>query len=200
MLVGGQMPWRRRSTGLHWGGYLGTRHLARLYDDLNFEMAIADCSPWQPYTRSQNANVRWSRLICRRLTLFRVLLTLSVSVSFVTTSRPLQRIKAVSAATAIWKDLSQFFDKAIMSARHVEMVVTMKPNADRPAIEGWLTSHGFSILPMQAGVLVAGSTDLFMSLFGVDLNQSVLPVRIQFPSALQRHIESAEVQAPPEYH
>jgi len=94
----------------------------------------------------------------------------------------------------------QLFDKAIMSDRRVEMVVTTRPNADRRAIEKWLTSHGFSVLPMQAGMLAAGSADLFDSLFRVNLSQTVLPVNIQFPPELQKDIESAEVQAPPEYH
>jgi hypothetical protein len=92
------------------------------------------------------------------------------------------------------------FDKLKMSTRHVEMVVTTKPGADRRAIEDWLTSHGFTVLPMQAGVLVAGSADLFDALFRLSLSQAVLPVRVAFPPELQRHIESAEIQAPPEYH
>ncbi len=87
-----------------------------------------------------------------------------------------------------------------MSTRHLEMVVTTRPSADRHAIEDWLTSHGFTVLPMEAGVLAAGSADLFDSLFRLSLGQAVLPVKVAFPPELQRHIESAEIQAPPEYH
>jgi hypothetical protein len=83
---------------------------------------------------------------------------------------------------------------------HTEAILVLKPGADRGAVQSWFTGHGFTVNPMQAGILVSGAADLFQTVFLVDLSRATLPLRLSIPRELQDDVTDLEVCKPPTYH
>jgi len=87
-----------------------------------------------------------------------------------------------------------------MNSKYIEAIAVTKPNADRHGVEAWLTSHGFTVTPMRAGMLCAGAATLFESVFSVNVDQAELPLKLTVPPALQNDVVTFEIPKPPTYH
>jgi hypothetical protein len=83
---------------------------------------------------------------------------------------------------------------------HIEAILISKVDADRHAAQAWFAGRGFTVTPMQAGMLISGAADLFQSVFQIDLCNATLPVRLPIPHELERDVKAIEIPKPPTYH
>jgi hypothetical protein len=79
--------------------------------------------------------------------------------------------------------------------QHVEVVVELRPGADRGVVAAWLRQHGLDAVPLVVGLLATGDATAARAAFGVDLD-GALPV----PEELRAHVESVAVVPPKRLH
>lgn len=69
-----------------------------------------------------------------------------------------------------------------------------------PDVEHWLAERGFAYLPMRAGLLLTGSSAVFEAAFGVDLERTEPPVRLEVPEELKTAVASVTIPPPRRVH
>lgn len=77
------------------------------------------------------------------------------------------------------------------------LVWSLVPDA---AADTWLRARGLDTLPMQSGLLVTGTREVFDRAFGVELEHATFPVSLPLPSALQGSVRLIRIRALPTPH
>jgi hypothetical protein len=83
-------------------------------------------------------------------------------------------------------------------SQHVEAVAVSKEGGPVKRAEEWLTSRGFEVMPLAAGLLIIGTRGQFEDVFKVDLGEvGSRRVELPVPPELQEVVSSITIPRPP---
>jgi hypothetical protein len=88
-----------------------------------------------------------------------------------------------------------FQSDAAREQQHLELVVELKPGADRGFTATWFERRGLATLPLVSGVLVTGDAEALRDVFGGEPT-GMLAV----PHELADHVASIVVAPPKQWH
>jgi hypothetical protein len=83
-----------------------------------------------------------------------------------------------------------------MARSFVEAFLKFKPGAGAGRVRKWLEQQGLSALPIQAGLMVSGSEEVFNRVFACDMSTLPRPARLQPPAAVADEVELVEIPRP----
>jgi hypothetical protein len=87
-----------------------------------------------------------------------------------------------------------------MAPDFVEAILTWS-GAEGPGAGEWLAARGFTVVPMQNGLLVTGPGAQFERVFGIRLDDDApAPAPLRLPPELAAHVASFVVASPRHYH
>jgi hypothetical protein len=91
-----------------------------------------------------------------------------------------------------------------MPSEYVEAVVTVRSGGDAARVQLWFERLGFSVIHMNAGLLVSGGSHLFVTAFGLSEGEierrSKGDVEITIPADLRGWVSSMTIRRVPTIH
>lgn len=81
----------------------------------------------------------------------------------------------------------------------LEAVLVWKTGADSGDMGAWFERRGFIATPMQAGLLLGASIDVFNQVFECDVRSLPRPALLRVPPELRAHVKSIEIPRPRHY-
>ena len=78
---------------------------------------------------------------------------------------------------------------------HVEIVVELKPGAERSEVERVLRDQGFTTYPLVVGVLATGDAEAARRAFEMEPDG-----RLKVPDSLAQYVASAQISPPKRMH
>ncbi len=91
-------------------------------------------------------------------------------------------------------------DIRIMAEQYTELFLKWTANGENAQVKAWLESHGLRALPMQRGLLIAGSRSRIEAAFSVSLENRQPPFELPIPAELQPYVASITLPRPRSYH
>ena len=85
-----------------------------------------------------------------------------------------------------------------MTPDYLEALVTWAGEPSEAAVQ-WFEQRGFAVVRLKRGLLLHAQRSLVESVFGVQLRDAPLPVRLPVPQAREQEIASITVVRPREY-
>lgn len=86
-----------------------------------------------------------------------------------------------------------------MSQDHIEAMLVWSASGPSPDVERWLADRGLEVMPMRAGLLIAGRREIFETAFGVDLEGRQYPISLPAPDAIRDAVTAISIRRPPHY-
>lgn len=83
-----------------------------------------------------------------------------------------------------------------MGQDFVEAFTKLKPGGASAAVRHWFEQQGLTVLPMQAGLMISGSADLFNRVFDCDVLTLGRPAQLSPPAAVAHDVELIEIPRP----
>ncbi|HEV3166586.1 MAG TPA: hypothetical protein VGZ22_21355 [Isosphaeraceae bacterium] len=77
-----------------------------------------------------------------------------------------------------------------------EAVLSWGPQGPHPPVTSWLEQQGFSVTPMQTGLLLTGNSTTFNKAFGGDVRTMPRPARLPVPAPIAPHVQWIELPRP----
>jgi hypothetical protein len=79
---------------------------------------------------------------------------------------------------------------------YIEAVLVMAPNGRVDRVRSWLEQRDLTVVPIQAGFLLTGSTKAFSKAFHSDVQKLSGPVKLPIPDDLREDVLSIEIPRP----
>ncbi|MEW6529777.1 MAG: hypothetical protein AB1473_03000 [Thermodesulfobacteriota bacterium] len=77
-----------------------------------------------------------------------------------------------------------------------EAVLVMAPNGRADRVRSWLEQRDLTVVPIQAGFLLTGSTKVFSKAFHSDAQKLTGPAKLPIPDDLTEDVLSIEIPRP----
>ena len=83
-----------------------------------------------------------------------------------------------------------------MTHDFVEAFLKVKPGARAEHVHAWFEQQGLSVLPIRAGLVLSGPSEVFNRVFGCDVSILPRPARLQPPAPVADEVELVEIPRP----
>jgi hypothetical protein len=83
-----------------------------------------------------------------------------------------------------------------MDPDYIESLLVWNERGPSELVRRWFVDRGFNVMPMQAGLLIAGPRTRFETVLSVDLEDAEPPIELPIPREVREHVASFGIPRP----